>query len=106
MSKFFDAFRHIDAGNASAETDEQLAEILKAVRATGKKGSVTITLEVAPNGDRGFEVTTKITAKAPQVSFGKAFFFTDRDGHLTRKAPAEEAQELLRPIEGGKGADA
>ena len=95
MSHFMRAVGHVDGGAAVRVADEALTEVLDAVRLTGKKGTVTITLQILPNGDRGFEVTTRVSAKAPDVEFGKSFFYTDKDGHLTRTPPADESLNLV-----------
>lgn len=95
MSHFIMALQQIDGGGAVAVADEQLKEVLAKVRATGKKGQVTMQVVIAPNGERGFEITAKVSAKAPDVDFGKSFFFSDRDGHLTRTPPKEESAGLL-----------
>lgn len=96
MSHFLRALGHVDGGAAVGVADEQLSAVLQSVRQTGKKGTVTVELHVAPNGERGFKVTTKVKAKAPDLDFGESFFFTDRSGHLTRTPPAEESEDLIR----------
>lgn len=96
MSHFLSAIGHVDGGMAVEVADEQLTEVLNAVRKTGKKGQVTVELHIAPNGERGFEVTTRVKAKAPDVEFGKSFFYADTDGHLTRQPPAEESENLVK----------
>lgn len=88
-SHFLMALGRIDGGLAVEVADTQLREVIDAVRRTGKKGKVTVSIEIAPNGELGLEATAKVTASAPQVQFGKSFFFTDpRTGDLTRQAPA------------------
>lgn len=96
MSHFLRAFEQIDGGEAVTTADEILKEVLEAVRRTGKKGSVSVILSVAPNGDRGFEVTTRVSGKAPELDFGKSFFFADKSGHLTRIPPKAESENILR----------
>ena len=87
-SHFLMAIGRIDGGMLIENADHQLRDVITAVHRTGKKGTVTVTLEVAPNGETGLEVTAKLAAKAPQVAFGKSFFFADpRSGDLTRNAP-------------------
>lgn len=87
-SHFLMALGRIDGGHAVEVADEQLREVIAAVHRTGKKGSVTVTLEVAPNGEMGFAASVKVTAKAPQHAFGQSFFFLGSDGALTREAPS------------------
>ena len=86
-SHFLMAVGRIDGGLPVETADQQLRDVIAAVQRTGKKGSVTITLEVAPNGEMGFAASAKVTAKAPQINFGQSFFFMDRSGDLTREAP-------------------
>jgi hypothetical protein len=86
-SHFLMAVGRIDGGLPVEIADQQLRDVISAVQRTGKKGTVTITLEVAPNGELGFAASAKVTAKAPQISFGQSFFFMGRDGDLTRQAP-------------------
>tara|TARA_R110002051_G_scaffold325869_1_gene432646 strand:+ start:3263 stop:3589 length:327 start_codon:yes stop_codon:yes gene_type:complete len=85
-SHFLMAIGRIDGGMAVETADEQLREVLNAVNRTGKKGTVTVTLEVQPNGETGFAASAKVTAKAPALDFGQSFFFMGRDGDLTREA--------------------
>jgi len=86
-SHFLMAVGRIDGGLPVEIADQQLRDVIAAVQRTGKKGTVTITLEVAPNGELGFAASAKVTAKAPQISFGQSFFFMGRNGDLTRQAP-------------------
>jgi len=81
------AIGRIDGGLAIETADSALKDVIAAVQRSGKKGSVTITLDVAPNGEMGFAASAKVTAKAPQVNFGQSFFFIGRDGDLVRESP-------------------
>lgn len=95
-SHFLAALGRIDGGHAIEVADEQLRGVTSAVTRTGKKGTVTVTLEVSPNGETGFAVTAKVAAKAPQLQFGQSFFFMGRDGDLTRNAPDYVQGSLLK----------
>lgn len=87
-SHFLMAAGRVDGGMPIETADSQLRAVIDAVRRTGKKGSVSLTLEISPNGETGLEVSAKVKATAPQVAFGKSFFFTDpRSGDLTRESP-------------------
>lgn len=102
-SHFLMAIGRIDGGLAIETADAQLREVLKAVNRTGKKGTVTLTLEVQPNGETGFAASAKVTAKAPSLDFGKSFFFLGRDGDLTREAPRYVQEALLKSEEQKNG---
>ena len=95
-SHFLAAFGRIDNGHAVEVADTQLRDVISAVNRTGKKGTVSVTLEVKPNGETGFEVGVKVAAKAPQLEFGRIFFFMGADGDLTRQAPDYVQQTLLK----------
>ncbi len=53
-SHFLMAIGRIDGGHAIEVADEQLRDVISAVTRTGKKGTVTVTLEISPNGETGF----------------------------------------------------
>lgn len=91
-SHFLMAIGRIDGGLAVEVADEKLRDVLAAVQRTGKKGSVSITIEIAANGEMGFAASAKVAAKAPMIDFGQSFFFVDRKGDLTRNAPDLLAQ--------------
>ena len=86
-SHFLMALGRAGAGGVVETADEVLREVVSAVLKTGKKGKVSITMNVAPNGDKGLEVSCDVSATAPRMSFGKSFFFGDEDNNLTRESP-------------------
>ncbi|MEE4209686.1 MAG: hypothetical protein V2I43_10500 [Parvularcula sp.] len=90
------AIGRIDGGLPIETADAQLRDVIAAVQRTGKKGTVTVTLEVAPNGEMGFAASAKVTAKAPLINFGQSFFFMGRDGDLTRSAPEMTQLGLMK----------
>lgn len=94
-SHFLMALGRVDGGMPVEVADEQLKKVISAVQQTGKKGKITVELEVSPNGELGFAVTAKVKATAPQVSFGQSFFFMGRDGALTRQSPDMQQLGLM-----------
>jgi hypothetical protein len=86
-SHFLMAIGRIDGGLPIETADSCLRDVISAVQRSGKSGSVTVTLEVKPNGEMGFAASAKVTAKAPQVAFGQSFFYMGRNGDLSRQAP-------------------
>lgn len=95
-SHFLMALGRHDEGSVVETADEALRDVISQVMRTGKKGSVTLTMEVEPNGPKGLEVSCKLAAKAPQLAFGKSFYFTNQSGDLTRTPPRGEEGQLLR----------
>lgn len=86
-SHFLMALGRIDGGLPIETADTCLRDVMSAVNRTGKGGSVTITLDLKPNGEMGFTASAKVTAKAPQINFGQSFFYMGRNGDLSRSAP-------------------
>jgi hypothetical protein len=95
-SHFLMAVGRIDGGLPVETADQCLRDVITAVNRTGKKGTVTVSLEISPNGEMGFAASAKVTAKAPQINFGQSFFFMGRNGDLTREAPSMEQLGLMK----------
>lgn len=99
MSDFINAMERIDRGAVTEVADDRIRDVIDAVNRTGKKGSVTVELHFAPNGKSkvgGLSVTGKVKAKAPEVDFGQSFFFTDKNGGLSRTPPVGASDDLLK----------
>lgn len=94
-SHFLMAVGRHDNGQVIETADEQLRGVIAQVQRTGKKGSVAVTLNISPNGELGLKVSAKVTAKAPEIDFGESFYFTDRQGDLSRNAPDFTEQMTL-----------
>ena len=84
-----------DNSNLSADMDE----LLRTVQATGRAGSLTITIKMVPaTADR--QSVDKLTVqidrglKLPKPESAKDFFFITEDGELTRKHPKQQELEL------------
>jgi hypothetical protein len=86
---FVAAFTGIDHGAVSGEADSGLAELVQAVRETGRKGKVTVVLEVRPykGNDINVEVAAAVTVALPKAEPRAGLFFVSGDGHLTRDDP-------------------
>jgi len=95
-SHFLMAIGRIDGGLPVETADQQLRDVIGAVQRTGKKGTVTLTLEISPNGEMGFAASAKVSAKAPQIDFGQSFFFMGHNGDLTRESPTMEQMGLMK----------
>jgi hypothetical protein len=86
---FVAAFTGIDHGAVSGEADTGLAELVQAVRETGRKGKVTVVLEVRPykGNDINVEVAAAVTVALPKAEPRAGLFFVSEGGHLTRDDP-------------------
>lgn len=75
------------AGGVAIEMENSLADVIKAVRATGKKGKLTLTLEILP-ADKSTPVETvfvrdRIKAEEPKPEKKLTLFFTSEEGQLS-----------------------
>lgn len=87
---FAAVLQDIGNGTAAAEASRELADLTEAVIALGKKGTLTLTLTVAP-ASKGLAtnlvVAAEVKAKPPTGEAPASVFFTDADGNLTRNDP-------------------
>ena len=93
-------------GAVLGDLDDTLKEVLLAINATGKEGSLTLKLKIKPEGKSDAEspiyaITEDISVKKPRKSRGVAKFFGDEDGNLMRNDPKQEELKF-GSIEGGK----
>jgi hypothetical protein len=90
-------------GALHTEVSDQLAELVHACVETGKKGTLTLQITVAPtkNEEGTVLVTDDIKVKAPKPDARPAIFFTDEHGNLSRQDP-RQAELPLREVPGGR----
>lgn len=71
---------------------EKLREVCQSVRSTNKAGTLTVTIQVEPNGDNRILIKVPtINVKTPQPSRGSAIFFLDEAGHISRRDPRQRS---------------
>lgn len=98
-------------GKVHTRLSEQLHELTTAVTATGKKGALTLSIEVKPlrPGDtKTLVVTAKTAVKAPEGDDAapSSVFFAGRDGNLTRNDPDQLQLPLRAVADSGKASTA
>jgi hypothetical protein len=71
------------------ELGEALTKLTAAVNDTGKKGSITVTLNVLPVDDEGhtYGLDDSIKVNIPERPRKKTIAYADKDGRLTRSNP-------------------
>jgi hypothetical protein len=97
---FADTLAQIQNGRLAAAAAEGLHELLEAVEDTGKGGSVTVTLQVAPlsKGDvRMLTVGGAVAVKAPKIEPAKSVLYLHK-GNLQRDDPQKETLPGLQRI--------
>lgn len=93
---FLAALKELRHGAAIVDLSDALTELVQAVRLTGRKGSLLLTLTVAPaaKGEiNALLLQDDLKIKAPRSERGATILFADNDGMLTRKDPRQP--ELL-----------
>jgi len=85
---FNDTLVALNKGATVADLNNRMADVVAAVRATAKSGSLTLVIKVTPgqkgNADMVF-VDADIKVKLPAEPQGSTLFFTTEDNRLTRK---------------------
>lgn len=95
---FYDFLREHRNGVTQDELADALQELVAAVAAEGKGGSLVLTINVKPAGNSGaLEVTDKIVVKAPAQNRSASLFFVSPENNLIREDPKQITMEL-RPI--------
>lgn len=89
----------LSRGNFVIDAGRELHELTEAIKDTGKKGVLTIKLEVTPSGLRKgvvnqVEIRPDISISKPKPDQGKSIFFITEDHKLTREDPDQMEMDL------------
>lgn len=96
---FSQQIAHMAKGTLDLELTEELAELVKAIQMHGKKGSITLLLDLKPQMMSSGEVHTilinpKITTAQPQPVRMTSQMFPTGDGDLLRNDPDQGSLDL------------
>lgn len=92
----------IRGGLALDDAGKKMREIVKAVKATGKKGRIVFTVDIEPDktDDTVVKLTPSLTFKMPERGYAAGLFFVnEKTGELTREDPRQVEMELERQAE-------
>lgn len=91
-----DQLRDIRAGEMVEELTEQLAQVVNAVLATGKKGNLVLKLNVDPasKGDAVVTITDEIKVTIPREKKAGTLMFALPSGSLQRQDPRQTELNL------------
>lgn len=101
--KFFSALRELRAGTTLDELDSAIAEVVAAVKTTGKPGELTLKLKVRPprkGSGRYLSIEDDVITKVPKQDRSDTIFFPLSDNSLSRQDP-DQKQLDLRAFPGG-----
>lgn len=81
----------VRGGYALHDASKKLAEVIQAVKATGKPGEVTLTIKISPDktDDRIFTLKPSVKAKIPEKGYAEGHVFIDSTGRITKEDPAQ-----------------
>lgn len=98
MAEFMDTMRSLRQGAAVGELSDEMTSLVQAVQATGRPGSITLTIKVKPfKGDTSvLTVEDSITVKTPKPEKGASILYADARGNLSRKDPRQPDLRGLR----------
>lgn len=102
---FSDTVIELNKGETVAELNKRLADLIAAVRSTGKGGALSLNLKVTPSQKGSGElvfVEADVKVKLPAPTKGSTLFFTTEDNRLSRR---DERQEDLFPDRTGRVID-
>jgi hypothetical protein len=91
MKPFGDVLASINRGTVADGLSSDLAELVNQVRATGRKGSITLKLTVAPfkGNNATLEVAAATSLSLPKGDPAAAIFYPDKHGGLHRNDPLQ-----------------
>lgn len=84
-----ETLHHVNGGTFLIDGAEQLAELVKAVDATGKAGTLTIQIVVRKASSQAMAIRGKITTKLPPSSPLESLMFPTPEGNLLTEDPRQ-----------------
>lgn len=88
-----DTLEELGGGEVLNAADNELRQVVRAVRETRRQGSLSINIKVKPNGEEAVMLEAKVDGKPPVKALPETTFFANRDGELLNRPP--EQQDLI-----------
>ena len=86
-------------GDVDREAADELREMVRAVRETGKKGTVTVTFSATEAGERQIILTAQVASKIPKPSPEVGIYWVSNEG-LHHNDPWQQSFDALDPDTG------
>lgn len=95
-TSFLETLDQLDRGDLVPELDGALTRLVEAVHATGKKGTLRLTLTVDPATKLADMVTVSaaVAEAPPKPPRAGTLFYADEDGRLAREDPRQTRLDL------------
>lgn len=84
---FKDVLTELGEGATHAELSDAFWELLQRVQDTGKAGTLTLQIAIAPNGNGRIDVKDEVKLKLPEFNRPQTAFFIDKHGNASRRDP-------------------
>lgn len=84
----------VSDGGAMEDLGSEIRSVVNAVVMTGKKGSVTLKLDIMPNGPDAVKVSDKVTSVMPASTPQETTFYVTDECGLTRMNPRQPVMDL------------
>jgi ribosomal protein S28E/S33 len=96
VTPFSQTLAYLEKGSLDSELTDQLADVIKGVRETGKQGTVTLQLKVALMKGTEDTVTLQstVTNKVPHLDRAQTIMWSTHDGDLVRNDPTQQSLDL------------
>lgn len=94
------SLQQIRRGDLMSEAGQELANLLFACQQTGRKGKLTLTIEVKPTerGSAQMQIDDHVKVALPEADKSTTFMYVGDDGQLQRNDPNQEDVENLRTV--------
>lgn len=94
---FPETILQMNNGTTVMELSNAMEQVVAAVRAAGKSGSLTLTIKVAPASKGSTDVLmveSQVKTKLPEPDRGMTIFYATEDNQLVRNDPRQELLPL------------
>jgi hypothetical protein len=94
---FPETILQLNNGATVSELGDALEKVVAAVRATGKSGSITLSIRVAPaskGATNVLMVESQVKTKLPEPERGMTIFYATEDNQLVRNDPRQQMLPL------------
>lgn len=99
----FTQFLHTQGkGKTHSDLTDELTGLIGAVVTHGKKGSLTIKIDVSPHADGMVTTTTSFVTKAPTPASKPSMWFANESGQFSRDR-LDQPKLPFSAVEGGRG---
>lgn len=89
MTTFIRMVQGLAYGEAVADFDAALAQVIEAANEHQKHGELTVTIKVVPQGDNQFTIENTYKTKVPQKDRHGTIMYLQGDGSLGRRDPRQ-----------------